>query len=119
MVNLSMARKHIELMYLDRCNIIECEKVVTRGITNVLETVAYENLPCKLSHERITQTGDGVAPNTALVSKLFINPDITVRPGSKIIVTRNGVTTTYESSSEAARFLNHQEIMLDLLEGYA
>lgn len=119
MVNISIARKHIEMLYIDRCDIIEFQKVEEDGLTHMKEVVIQSDVPCKLSHERIIQTGDGLAPAVDLSSKLIIHPDITLKAGSKINVHRNGKVIHYECSSEPAMFHNHQEIYLTLLEGYA
>lgn len=120
-MNLAFARKHIERLYVDTCRVVEYQEATEpeTGITNMQEVTIHESVPCKLSHKTIAQSGDGVAASLSLVSKLIINPDIVIKPGSKILVTRNGVETAYKSSGEPARYLNHQEIVLELFEGYA
>ena len=118
-MDISIARKHVEMLYLDRCDIIEHIDVVEDGITYKKEAVTASDVPCKLSHVRQMVTGDEVAPSTSLTSKLMISPEIKIKAGSKIIVYRNGVSTYYECSSEPAIFHNHQEIWIELLEGYA
>lgn len=119
MVNLSIARKPIEMLYLDRCDIIEFQKVEEDGLTYMKDVIIQSDVPCKLSHERLTQTSDGVAPAIDLSSKLMLSPEVPLKTGSKINVHRNGKTTHYECSSEPAMFHNHQEIWLTLVEGYA
>lgn len=119
MVDISIARQHIEMLYLDRCDIIEFVSVNEDGLTYKKEVVTYSDIPCKISYERQSVTGDDVAPITSLSSKLILSPDIEVKAGSKITVYRKGKPTYYECSSEPARFHNHQEIWLTLLEGYA
>ena len=52
-------------------------------------------------------------------TKLFISPDITIKPGSKITVTQTGVTTEYTGSGVPAVYPTHQEIMLELFESWA
>ena len=51
--------------------------------------------------------------------KLFIAPEIDIKPGSKIDVTHLGVTTSYKRSGNPAVYHTHQEIMLELWENYA
>lgn len=118
-MDLSIARKHIEMLYLDRCDIIEFQEVEEDNITRMVELVVQSDIPCKISHERISQTGEGMAPSVDLSSKLIISPDIELRAGSKINVHRNGKVTHYECSSEPAMFNNHQEIWLTLIGGFA
>ena len=107
------------MLYLDRCDIIEFVSVNEDGLTYKKEVITNSDVPCKISYERQTITGNDVAPTTSLISKLILSPDIEVKAGSKITVHRNGKSTHYECSSEPARFHNHQEIWLTLLEGYA
>ena len=123
-MDLSFARKDIERLYVDTCTIIEyCSTVnpVTHITSPNQEVIAYENVPCKVSHkDRILYpAASGDVPSINLMSKLIISPDIQVKPGSKIIVTRNGVSTAYKCSSAPARHFTHQEIIIDLLEGEA
>ena len=119
MVNLSIVRKHIEMLYLDRCDIIEFQKVEEDGLTYMKEVVIQSDVPCKLSHESLRAIDGELVPGKVLISKLLLSLDIEVKAGSKITVYRNGNPTHYECSGEPAMFHNHQEIWLKLLEGYA
>ena len=120
-MDLSFARKQIEKLYLDTCNVIEYQEITDPDthITGMQEVTVYENVPCKLSHKTVQSSGEGVASSLVLSSKLILSPDLVIKPGSKIDVTRNGVTTSYKSSGEPARHFNHQEIMLDIWESWA
>lgn len=120
-MNLSIARKGIETLYFDTATIIEYREVTDPDTfqSHVEEVVAYENVPCKLSHVYTDHAKDGVGDGINLVSKLIINPEINVKAGSRIIVTRNGVSIIYKNSGESARFFNHQEIKLMLEEDRA
>lgn len=114
-MDLSFARKDLARLYVDTCSVIECRKVIdVNGIHHEEEVTVYENVPCKLTHKTITQVVDGVEPKMSLVSKLNLAPDIEIKPGSKIIVTRDGVSTVYKNSGQPARYLNHQSITLEL-----
>lgn len=120
-MDLSIAKKHIEKLYLDTCTVIEYREIedpITH-ITDMQEVVVCENVPCKLSHQTEKQTGEGVASGLILSSKLILSPDLKINPGSKIEVTRNGETTAYKNSGEPARHFNHQEIMLEIFKGWA
>lgn len=113
-MNLKFARKDIEKLYIDSCSIYEYQNVVKNYITNKEEVLVHENVPCKITHKTITSASSGVFSGISLTSKLIINPEIVIKPGSKILVTRDGVTTAYKSSGQPARYTNHQEIILEL-----
>jgi hypothetical protein len=48
------------------------------------------------------------------VTKLFLAPEIVVKPGSKLKVTQAGRTECYVRSGEPAVYGSHQEIVLEL-----
>lgn len=116
------ARKQIESLYEDTCTVTERKKV-TDPVTKVTKTEPVEVLkdqPCKISFSSVKAAGEN--SNVATVSqvvKLFISPDVSISPGSKIAVTRNGKTTEYASSGQEAYFHTHKEIVLNLFEEYA
>ena len=115
-------KKAIESLYEDTCTIYE-KKKVTDPITKLTKTEDVEVLkdqPCKLSFSSVKAAEEG--SNVATVSqvvKLFISPDVLIRPGSKISVTRNCKTTEYASSGQEANFSTHKEIVLNLFKEYA
>lgn len=117
------ARKAIESTYSGVCTIIERRDVRDEKskITRKNEEVpVVENQPCKLSFEKlnaVVQTA--TAAKQTQGTKLFIAPEIKVKPGSKIVVEQNGVTTAYSASGVPAVYLSHAEIMLELFEGWA
>lgn len=79
-----------------------------------------QDIPCRLSFETLkaVQQTD-TAAGTAQAVKLFLSPDVTVRAGSKIIVTQDGVTREYTCSGIPAVYPTHQEILLELSERWA
>ncbi len=117
------ARKAIESTYIGICTIIERRDVRDERtkITRKNEEVPVaENQPCKLSFEKLnavvqTDTATKLTQGT----KLFIAPEIKIKPGSKISVEQNGVTTAYSASGEPAVYFSHSEYMLELFEGWA
>lgn len=117
------ARKAIESTYSGVCTIIERRDVrdeKTKITRKNEEVPVVENQPCKLSFEKlnaVVQTD--MAAKQTQGTKLFIAPEIKVKPGSKIVVEQNGVTTAYSASGVPAVYLSHAEIMLELFEGWA
>lgn len=115
-------RKSIERLYIGKCNVYEMESIkdpVTK-ITTKKEVLKLSDQPCKLSFSSLKNAdeGDGAATVTQ-TPKLFIAPDIVIKPGSKIEVTQNNVTTLYQRSGEPGMFTTHQEIVLELFTKYA
>lgn len=116
------ARKAIESTYSGVVTVTEHKKVkdpVTK-LTEESDIVVLENQPCKLSFENVKAAvqSDSVA-SVAQVTKLFLPPDVIIKPGSKLKVTQTGITTEYSSSGVPAVYPTHQEIVLDLFESWA
>lgn len=120
------ARKAIESTYSGVCTIIERRDVrdeKTKITRKNEEVPVVENQPCKLSFEKlnaVVQTD--TAAKLTQGTKLFIAPEIKIKPGSKIIVEQNGTTTTtteYSASGEPAVYFSHSEYMLELFKGWA
>ena len=117
------ARKAIESTYSGVCTVIERRDVRDERtkITRKNEEVpVVENQPCKLSFEKlnaVVQTD--TAAKLTQGTKLFIAPEIKIKPGSKIIVEQNGTTTEYSASGDPAVYFSHSEYMLELFKGWA
>ncbi|WP_438349930.1 ABC transporter ATP-binding protein [Paenibacillus sp. FA6] len=118
----SAKRKAIESLYKGTCTIYEYQSLkdpITK-ITKQQEVPVLENQPCRLSFERVTSVNQtdtaGVVTQTI---KLFIAPELMVKPGSKIFITQNGRSTAYRDSGEPAIYSSHQEITLILFNGWA
>lgn len=116
------ARRAIESSYCGVCTIIERRQVRDEQtkISRQTEQVILEKQPCRLSFEKAaaaeqTETaavlGQGV--------KLFLAPEVELRPGSKIIVEQAGRHFEYAASGEAAVYASHQEVYLSLWRGWA
>lgn len=117
-----MARKAIESTYDGMAVVTEWQKVRNEK-TKLIENqpvIVLENQPCKLSAERLQMAGQGTsATEIAQTIKLFISPDIVIKPGSKITVTQASRTVDYTYSGVPAVYDTHQEIILELLERWA
>ena len=110
-----IARKNIEKQYDSECTIYELKPKVINNITKDVETEVFKNEKCRISFEDIyvnTQT-DTEAKKVQKI-KLFIAPELEIKPGSLIIVTGRGRTTKYKNSGEPAVYDTHQEIQLTL-----
>lgn len=116
------ARKALESLYGGTCNIIEHQKIKKANkSTGFQDVTVLENEPCRLSFKTITSTNPTDVGASALkqTTTLFINPDVKIAPGSKIVVTQNNVTNEYKQSGEPALYDTHQEIILELFKGWS
>lgn len=115
-------RRQIEQLYDGICTVYEKRAVFDpeTKVTRSEETAVFEEEPCRLSFSNSPAAAD--ANPAAAVSqtvKLFLAPEKEVKPGSKIVVTQNGITESYAQSGRAAVYPSHQEITLELWKGYA
>lgn len=113
------ARKAIERTYNGLVTVTDHQKVkdeITK-LTEYKDVTVLENQPCKLSFERITTAIQSESSaSVTQTTKLFLSPDIVIKPGSKLTVTQVGVTNDYICSGVPAVYPTHQEIMLELFE---
>lgn len=116
-----MVRKAIESLYRNKCTIVEyrsCKKA--NKSTGQKEFTVLQNQPCKLSFSTVkSNTETANAEMVGQVVKLFISPDIVIKPGSKIIVEHQGRTIEYKNSGEPGLYPSHQEIVLELFDGWS
>lgn len=115
------ARKAVEATYSGTLTVTEMKKDMdTRSkLTKTGPVVVLEDQPCRLSFETLraaVQTDTAAA--VTQITKLFVSPDVVIRPGSKITVTQDNVTTDYTRSGVPAVYPTHQEIVLELFKEY-
>ena len=116
------ARKAIESMYDGSCIITEHQKVkLENKSTGFKDVVVQKDIPCRLSFKTVTNTNQTETGASAVVqiTKVFLAPEIQVKPGSKMTITQNNVTVDYKSSGQPAVYSTHQEIVLELFKGWA
>lgn len=115
-------RKAVEKTYTGICSVYE-QCAVRNEITKLTETeeiLVLEEKPCRISFSSAPATLEN--QNVAVVKqvvKLFIAPEVEIKAGSKIVVTQDSVTREYSRSGISAVYPSHQEIMLELVGGYA
>lgn len=115
-------RAAIESLYDATCKVIEHRKVVNENHTTSFEDKeVYKDQACRLSFSSIPTTSpdENMASNLNQTTKLFISPDVTINPGSKIVVTQAGKTVEYKSSGQPTAHVTHQEINLDIFKGWS
>ncbi len=116
------ARKAVEATYFGTFTVTEMGKVTDERskLAKDKPVVVLEKQPCKLSFEKLhTAAQSDSAASVTQVTKLFVPPDIVIKPGSKITVSQDHVTTDYTCSGAPAVYPTHQEIILELFQRYA
>lgn len=110
------ARKVIEKNHYDGvCTVTEHKKVTNdkTKLTTFEDVVVLENEPCHISFMTVTSAVQSEsAAAVEQTTKLFISPDVTIKPGSKITVTQESVTADYTYSGVPAVYATQQEIVL-------
>lgn len=114
--------KAIQSLWDGRATITVREGVLDErtGRTEPVERVTASDLACRISFATVKSTEpDEEAARVAQTVTLYIDPSVVIPEGSKITVTQNQVTTDYERSGKAAVYTDHQEVPLELWEGWA
>ena len=117
-----MVKKALQKLWTDTCSVYVQDKKKNESTkrTEFVEVALFKNQPCKLSFESLTTTTESNnAPVVTQGVKLFIDNELSIPSGSKIEVTRKNKTFVYKSSGEPGVFTYHQEINLELFEGWA
>jgi hypothetical protein len=117
-----MVRKAVlKTLWNDTCTVYVQTKVQNPNNkrTEFVESVLFENEPCKLSFESNTTSGNGNVASVSQSVKLFLDNGLLIPSGSKIVVKRADNTFTYKNSGEPSVFSAHQEISLELFDGWA
>ena len=113
-------RKALEKGYIGTFTVTEHKNVTKPNHTTGFSDVdVLVDQPCRLSFSSSPTTADGDVPAIAQTVKLFFAPEVTVKEGSKISVTQNGITTVYKRSGTPVVYQTHKEILLELFEGWA
>ena len=105
------------MLWIGTCTIYEYQEVTDPRThqTTSTEVAVVTDEPCRLSYqsEKSTNVNTGV-PEVVQITRLFISPTITIKAGSKLVVTQHGVTNTYKRTSEPLVYTNHQEVVVEL-----
>lgn len=113
-------REALEKGYDGIFTVTEHQKVIKPNKTTGFSDVdVLVDQPCRLSFSSSPSASDGNIAEINQTVKLFFAPEITVKEGSKITVTQNGVTTVYKQSGTPAVYSTHKEITLELWERWA
>lgn len=115
-------KKALEKLHVGVCDVYEYgqTKDQVSKITKHAETKVHTAEPCRLSTSSsppVTEASGANIPKQII--KLFMDPSVLIKSGSKIVVTQNGRTTAYKNTGEPAMHTNHQELNLELFEKWS
>ena len=122
MVTLEHYKAAVQRLWNGRATITVRDRVLNpvNGRTEPVERVLVEGVACRISHKTVTATEPSEEAAKVVQSvTLYIDPSVDIPEGSKITVTQNKVTRDYERSGTPAVYTVHQEVPLDLWEGWA
>lgn len=117
-----MTENALRKMYDGKCTVIEYRKMQKPNKSTTFgEFTVHTDIPCRLSFSGTNATSASGVGGSVVVQpiKLFLDVGYNINPGSKIIVTQNDVTTEYKSSGKPSIYASHQEISLELFDGWA
>lgn len=110
------ARTAIESLYDSKCTIWSYEKYkdpITRETKTGLNPIPkYEDQYCRVSKQSLSKNNQGEVINkVAYEIKLFIGPEIEIRQGDIIEISKSEITEKYKAG-EGFKYTNHQEVIL-------
>lgn len=115
-------KKALQKLYVGRCDVFEYgqAKDPVSKITGHQESKVHTAKPCRLSIVSSPAVAESSGANIPKqIIKLFMDPEVAIKSGSKIVVTQNGKTAAYKNTGEPAMHTNHQELTLEIFERWS
>ena len=113
-INYNKHRRTIEKSYEDKCTISRYKKgtdPISKETKLELKPV-YEDKPCRISQRSLGANGQTEAHNQIQYeTKLFIAPELEIKQGDEIVVSRAGITRYYQAG-EPFVYPSHQEVSI-------
>lgn len=113
--NIAAERVAMESTYEGLCTVFEMQNVKdpVSGKTRQQPVMVLSAEPCALSQSSLLAATQTVtADQINYDAKLFISPDVIIKPGSRITVVQNGMIFEGEQAGQPFRYATHQEIKL-------
>lgn len=114
-------RAAAETLYTGKMDVVEYRPMEDEktGVTAFQEVVVQEDVPCRLSYGKAAAVTDGSAAENVQEIRVYFAPDISIRPGSKLVVRQNGTEAAYKSSGVPRCYASHNEVTLEYFERWA
>ena len=103
------------------CDVIQFVETFDEfGITQLVKSVSLKNVPCRVCYSNIKPAIKGKSSDyiTQEVT-LLIPPDISIKNGSIINVTKNNQMVSYQKTGESAVYPSHKEIRMVINNTFA
>ncbi|MNI47652.1 hypothetical protein D3C73_1021830 [compost metagenome] len=111
-MNIRRYRLAIERTYTDRMTVQRVEKVKVNGETKQQLVTVFEQQPCRISQKTLSANGQTESVNKiAYETKLFTSPELEIKQGDTLTVTRGNITRKY-TAGEPFPYESHQEISI-------
>lgn len=113
----------VKSLWTGKCTVTVRKNTTTdessgRAVASEIDT--YKDEPCRISFDTVSAVQpESNAAQVVQSITLFIDCAVNIPAGSKIMVTQNGVTNSYERSGKPAVYSTHQEIPLEVFRGWA
>lgn len=108
-------KRSIDKLYDSTCTISRYEKYkdpVTKE-TKTGPNIKYKDIPCRISKQSLSKNNQNDIFNKVIYEiKLFIAPDIDIKQGDEIEVTKFGLIVRY-TAGEPFLYSTHQEVILN------
>jgi len=108
------AKAEFEKHYDSKLTVSECTDKKVGSVTKEVWAPVVENVPCRISQKQLNPASEGVAAKVTYITKLYCDPGIEIKAGSKLFITDvHGIIREYERSSEGfSSYRTHQEIVI-------
>ncbi len=115
------AKMALEGMYEGRATVIEHRKATDGAsrLTSYVDEAVFTDVPCRVAFQRLSAAAQGESAAANQPVKLFLSPDVEVKPNSKIAVSQGGAVMEYAMSGVPAVYDTHQEVLLERFRGWA
>ncbi|SBV94338.1 conserved hypothetical protein [uncultured Eubacteriales bacterium] len=111
--NPSIERAAIEATYEDKAAVLRVQDVQDGSLTRQEETTVYQAVSCGLSRGGGDSSGQTAMQNNIdYDATLFLAPELDIRPGDRVEVTRFGVMHSFSVEGRTAVYATHQEARL-------
>lgn len=120
MISMKRYRAQLEKLYTDTCTVIEKQKIKTPSKqTRFEDVIVLSDLKCRLSTSSVPSASVSDVSSISKEIKLFVPPEIDIKPGSSVIVKKNledGMTIEeiYNCCGYAGAYQTHREYQLEI-----
>lgn len=108
----SVERAALESTYEDMAVISRMDTVQVGAIDKTAPAPVYSGVPCALSRKSDSSRQTSAQQDVEYDSILFVAPELSVKPGDDVVVTRFGLEECFEAVGRPARYATHQEVFL-------